>query len=63
MKHVPLVSPYLHSSSIDPGFDEIGLAFIRTYVYIRTAAAVASRVYVFVLDIIFWAAQLRLSPL
>ena len=31
VKHVPFVSPYSHSSSIDPGFVEIGLACIHTY--------------------------------
>ena len=45
MKHVPLGSPYSHSSSIDLGFVEIGLACIHTYVYTRTAAA-APPVYV-----------------
>ena len=42
MKHVPLGSPYSHSSSIDLGFVEIGLACIHTYVYTRTAAAAAA---------------------
>ena len=32
VKYVPLGSPYSHSSSIDLGFVEIGLACIRTYV-------------------------------
>ena len=62
VKHVPLGSPYSHSSSIDPGFVEIGLACILTYVYTRTAAA-APPVYVLVLYTIFWPAQLRLSLL
>ena len=51
VKHVTLVSPYSHSSSIDPGFAgfvEIGLACIHTYVYTCTAAA-APPVYVLVL--------------
>ena len=34
VKHVPLGSPYSHSSSIDLGFVEIGLACIYTYVCI-----------------------------
>ena len=46
MKHVPLGSPYSHSSSIDLGFVEIGLACIHKYVYTRTAAAAAPPVYV-----------------
>ena len=61
VKHVPLVSPYSHSSSIDPGFVEIGLACIHKYLYTRTAAA-APPVYVLVLYTIFWPA-LRLSLL
>ena len=44
----PTRSPYSHDSSIDPGFVEIGLACIHTYVYTRAAAA-APRVYVSVL--------------
>ena len=61
-KHVPLVSPYSHSSSIDPGFVEIGLACVHTYVYTRNAAAAAAPpVYVLVLYTIFWPAQFRLS--
>jgi len=63
VKHVPLGSPYSHSSSIDLGFVEIGLACIHTYVYTRTAAAAAPPVYVLVLYTIFWPAQLRLSLL
>ena len=65
-KHVPLGSPCSHSSSIDLGFVEIGLACIHTYVYTRTAAAAAADappVYVLVLYTIFWLAQLRLSLL
>ena len=31
VKHVPLGSPYSHSSSIDVGFVEIGLACIHAY--------------------------------
>ena len=50
VKHVPLGSPYSHSSSIDLGLVKIGLACIRTYVYTRTAAAAAAPpVYVLVL--------------
>ena len=60
VKHVPLGSPYSHSSSIDFGFVEIGPACIHTYVCTRTAAAVAAPVYVLVLYTIFWPAQLRL---
>ena len=30
-KHVPRVSPYSYSSSIDPGFVEMGLACIHRY--------------------------------
>ena len=64
VKHVPLVSPCSHSSSIDPGLVEIGLACIHTYLYTRTtAAAAAPSVYVLVLYTIFWPAQLRLSLL
>ena len=64
VKHVPLGSSYSHSSSIDLGFVEIGLACIHTYVYTRTAAAAAAPpVYVLVLYTIFWPAQLRLSLL
>ena len=64
VKHVPLGSIYSHSSSIDPGFVEIGLACLHTYVYTRTAAAAAAPpVYVLVLYTIFWPAQLRLSLL
>ena len=61
-KHVPLGSPCSHSSSIDLGFVEIGLACIPTYVCTRTAAAAAAAppVYVLVLYTIFWPAQLRL---
>ena len=62
VKHVPLGSPYSHSSSTDLGSVEIGLACIHTYVYTRTAAA-APPVYVLVLYTIFWPAQLRLSQL
>ena len=61
VKYVPLGSPYSHSSPIDLGFVEIGLACIHTYVYTRTAAAAAPPVYVLVLYTIFWPAQLRLS--
>ena len=46
VKHVLLGSPYSHSSSIDLGFVEIGLACIHTYVYTRTAATAAPFVYV-----------------
>ena len=62
VKHVPLGSPYSHSSTIDLGFVEIGLACIPTYVCTRTAAAAAAAppVYVLVLYTIFWPAQLRL---
>ena len=60
---VPLGSPYSHSSSVNLGFVEIGLACIHTYVYTRTAAAAAPPVYVLVLYTIFWPAQLRLSLL
>ena len=42
VKHAPLVSPCSHSSSVDPGFVDIGLACIHTYVYTRTAAAAAA---------------------
>ena len=49
VKHVPLSSPYSHSSSIDLGFVEIGLTCVQTYVYTRTAAAAAPPVYVLVL--------------
>ena len=53
-KHVPRVSPYSHASSIHPGFVEIGLAGIHTYVYTRTAAAAAAPpVYVLVLYSIY----------
>ena len=38
VKHVPLASPYSHSSSIDPGFVEIGLACIHTYVFMYILA-------------------------
>ena len=37
-KHVPRVSPYLHASSIDPGFVEIGLASIHTYSHCCSSA-------------------------
>ena len=64
VKHVPLASPYSHSSSIDPGFVEIGLACIHTYVYTRTAAAAAAPpVYALVLYTTFWPAQIHLSLL
>ena len=64
VKQVSLVSQYSHSSSIDPGLVEIGLASIHPYVYTRTAAAAAAPpVYVSVLYNIFWPAQLRLSLL
>ena len=48
VEHVPLGSPSSHSSSVDPGFVEIGLACIHTYVCTRTAA-VAPPVYALVL--------------
>ena len=37
-KHVPLGNPYSHSSSIDLGFVEIGLACIHIYIYIYMLA-------------------------
>ena len=48
VKHVPLGSPYSHSSSINLGFVEIGLACIHT------AAPAAPPVYVLVVNTIFW---------
>ena len=55
VKHVPLGSPYSHSSSIDLGYVEIGLARVHTYVHTRTAAAAAPPVHVLVLYTIFLA--------
>ena len=63
VKPVPRGSPYSHSSSIDLGFVEIGLACKHTYVRIRTAAAAAPPAYGLVLYTIFWPAQIRLSLL
>ena len=52
VKHVPLASPYSHSSSIDPGFVEISLACIH----------MNTRLYSFWCSI-FSPAQLLISPL
>ena len=62
VKHVPLGSPYSHSSFIHLGLVENGLACIHTYVHTRSAAA-APPVYVLVIYTILWPAQLRLSLL
>ena len=63
MIRVPLGNLYSHSSSINLGFVETGLACIHAYIYTRTAAAAAPAAYVLVLYTILWPAQLRLSLL
>ena len=53
VKHVPLVSPCLHASSIDPGFVEIGLACIHTQMYVLALLLLLRRLCTFWCCILF----------